>query len=237
MPFALARRYASGLLRHVQSCAAYLHLCKENANSLESATFRGTLYEYWAKEALETRLHCCGMKRVGGAGDNGVDLLGQWDLSRFLSPATTAAPLHSLLLRCKPVSTKPGAWELLNTTALVQCKNHKGKIKAATVRELAGVWDYHVGGVPKVERRRTYLFLVSPFPLSKQAQAQVDSSDIPMIHVKLAPMLLGDVTGTDLDYDVENWSRGEFGPVYLNYTARRHLEGLDVEKRASIVVR
>lgn len=197
-------------------------------------TFKGTLYELSTKECLESNFNCHGMTRVGGAGDNGVDILGKWNLARSWKGATKA-PKSALLLVSKQLHTlkeeAPAPKTKLldlesDVTVLVQCKNSRSRIKASTIRELAGIYEYHVKTA--LDRMRVFFFLVSPFPATLQAQGQMDTSNVPIVHLKLLPYILPQPTGSELDYTLENWEGNVPGQVYMNPRARKLLEGLDV---------
>lgn len=182
--------------------------------------FRGTFYEFQAKEALERYLYLTDLRRVGGAGDNGVDLIGKWNLSRFQKFSADGLPVDAAIdvSRHAPV--------------LIQCKNYSSKIKPSVIRELAGSHEYHVNGSIDRMTTPTFMFLVSPLPLTKNAQAQMDTSLVPIIHVRISPMTR-EISGTAQDdYLVENWQMYAFGPVYMNNTARNHLAGLSVENQS-----
>lgn len=218
-------------LRGVQSCLGYLEYCKYNEVLVDSATFRGTLYEFLAKDHLESVMNCYSMNRVGGAGDNGVDLLGRWNLAHYDTEPNGAKRPSSklLLLKARATVTRPPQINLeSDVIALVQCKNYATRIKAATIRELAGIYEYHVK--TKIDSMRVFFFLVSPFPLTKQAQSQVDSSKVPIIHIKLQPMVLEAQVKDDERYLIKNWTEGDLGTVYINPVASKLLEGLEVRK-------
>lgn len=216
-------------LRDVQTCRGYLEYCQTNQLLVDSALFRGTLYEFQAKEALEQTMNCKAMVRVGGAGDNGVDLMGRWNLARFGTETLTKVSSKLLLLKTR-VSTAGQAHISLehDVIALVQCKNYATRIKAATIRELAGIYEYHVK--TKLDAMRVFFFLVSPFPLTKQAQAQVDTSKVAIIHLKLAPMSMKPDLEEHDPYLVENWARGPLGAAYINPAAAKLLQGIPVRE-------
>lgn len=211
----LARAYST---LQAQSCQEYLTYCQKANIRLSSRLFRGTFYEFQAKEALERHLHLSGLARVGGAGDNGIDLLGRWDLRCFQNPSSSAdSPAQ---MPCDASGKVP---------VLIQCKNHATKIKASVIRELAGVHEYHVNGSLK-SAVPTFMFLVSPLPLTKQAGVQMDTSQVPLIHVRISPMTRERSVRAEDAFLVLNWRNYTFGPAYMNNTARTLLLGLLVEK-------
>lgn len=202
---------------------------------LDSAMFRGTLYEFLTKEKLENTMNCHNMVRVGGAGDNGVDLIGKWNLREYDIDERTKASSKLILLKSRPSASALPSIDLENDIiALVQCKNYASRIKASTIRELAGIYEYHVR--TKMDTMRVFFFLVSPYPLTKQAQAQVDTSKVPIIHMKLLPMEKNLEKGSETDgpediYRIKYWSSGGFKTFYINKIASKLLAGLDVRKR------
>lgn len=209
------RHYSA--LKRAQSCQDYLTVCQGSMISLSSRVFRGTFYEFQAKEALLKHLNLYNLTRVGGAGDNGIDLIGQWDLSKFRESKM------SLDLQNRHVDTAT------DIRVLIQCKNYATKIKASIIRELAGVHEFHVNGDSIGLTLPTFMFLVSPLPLTKQALAQMDTSSVPLIHVRIAPMTR-EISGLkNDDYLVQNWQNYSFGPLYMNSTARTLLLSLSIE--------
>ncbi|OBA21306.1 hypothetical protein METBIDRAFT_179699 [Metschnikowia bicuspidata var. bicuspidata NRRL YB-4993] len=226
-------------LKEVQSCQEYLDFCRLKGTPMNSTVFRGTLYELTAKALLEQSLHFSDLVRSGGAGDNGLDLYGRWDLSHY-RPADGAIrkpPASSLLLACKPFSAQNNALDLRqDVVVLVQCKNHRVKIKAATIRELAGIREFHINMTSKTERRKTFMVLVSPLPMTKQGTQQMDTSDVPMLHAQVSPLEAPLVPGPG-DFCLQKWKGGVLGPVYLNFSARTLLQGLSVECKLGEVVR
>lgn len=173
-------------------------------------------------------MKCIGMVRVGGAGDNGVDLMGRWNLAHFGRQGEKVSG-KLLLLKTKSSKTQGAQINLENDViALVQCKNYATKIKAATIRELAGIYEFHVK--TKLDAMRVFFFLVSPYALTKQAQAQVDSSKVAIIHLKLAPLSLQNEAGEEERYDMEKWSGGNLGAAYMNPVAAKLLQGIPVRE-------
>ncbi|WPK23772.1 hypothetical protein PUMCH_001018 [Australozyma saopauloensis] len=187
-------------LREARSCQDYLSVCQNSTISLSSLAFRGTFYEFQAKEAMETHLHLTDLVRVGGAGDNGVDLFGKWDFARLCN------------LKQLPQGQHP-------VNALVQCKNYASKIKPNVVRELAGAYEYHTNRT-RSTTVPTFMFLVSPLGLTKLAQTQMDISFVPIVHVRISPMTR-EISGEgNEDFLVQNWGSYTFGPVYMNEMAK-----------------
>lgn len=233
----LLRNYSS--FGDIQTCEAYLAYCKLEQKNLTNPHFKGTLYELAAKECLEKHFNCYDMTRVGGAGDNGVDLFGKWDLTRYISKQPTVVramqkvPSTSIMLVAKqhPLATELAPVDLKNdVTVLVQCKNYSSKLQATTIRELAGIYEFHVKS--KLDRMKVFFFLVSPHPLTKQGMRQMDASMVPMVHIKLQPYKL--VNPLTPDYNLAHWVGNDIGKVYLNPKARKLLKGLEVAEKLRI---
>lgn len=241
-------------LADVNDCQSYLDYCKQKDISLISTTFKGTLYELISKLFLEQNLKCFNLNRVGGSYDDGIDIFGNWNLNHFwidnnstiisTSNKKTSKALSSSLLGksiefngTNKVNDIQGLTKsnkrlisLQNDiNILVQCKNYDKKIKANTIREISGIYHYHVKS--KSEISTTFFFLTSPYPLTKQAQAQVDSSFIPIIHCKILPLeYYGNnlITCDDI-YDIKSWSGDNLESIYMNQTAKKMLNGLNME--------
>lgn len=229
----------------IQTCQSYLNYCRQNNININSTLFRGTLYELLTKELLTSSLRCHSLTRVGGSFDEGIDILGNWDLSHFWNQLTTKPStitstklqfgtvqplLKNSVEHCdwhkldKPVPPKKGGLSLAeDINVLVQCKNYDTKIKPATIREISGLYHHRVNS--KQETTRTFMFIVSPRPLTYQALRIVDSLPIPMIHCKLSILKFdkGDI------YLVSNWNGGDLEAVYMNAMARALLKGLNLE--------
>lgn len=183
--------------------------------SLSSRIFRGTFYEFQVKEALTRHLKLKDLTRVGGAGDNGIDIFGKWQLSQLKG--------HGSLSSKRP-----------ELHVLIQCKNYASKIKPLTIRELAGAHDFHtnchVSNLSPI-----VMFLVSPSPLTKLALAQMDTSSVPLVHVRLSPMKR-EVSGIENeDYLIKNWSAYFLGPIYMNEAAQAVLQDCSVEKELRLM--
>lgn len=251
---------AKPLLRALRTCQDYLKYCMVHKLPLHGNNFDGTLYEFWAKQALASHLGLSGVRRVGGSGDNGLDLHGSWDLSRFLpkgmkapkakdataSKGKTEDSKDTANLQASHLSPKTSPLSPLSLlfhvhssgqrvnlskdiTVLVQCKNYRQKIKVSTVRELAGIREFHTNMRLELAVKTTFMLLVSPQPLTALATSQLNISDVPMLHVLLDPLSLNPASQPS-DYDVKFWKSGGVKSVYLNHKARSLLAGLEVEK-------
>lgn len=201
-------------------------MCRGKRNFLLSPQFRGTFYELAAIDVLSSHLGFTGLVRVGGSGDNGLDLVGTWDLSRFLEVAEgTKLPRGSLLL----LAQKTPSFDFRHhVNVLVQCKNSLSKIKATIVRELAGIREYHTNMKSALEVSTNFMVLVSSLPLTLQAQVQMQMSNVPMLHTRMIPSEKTIENGEN-DYDLSNWKSASLQSVYINPPALRLLKGLGVE--------
>lgn len=232
-------------IANIQSCQAYLNYSRQNNININSTLFRGTLYELLTKQLMSSLLNCCSLTRIGGSFDQGIDILGKWNLGHYwhvLEPKpvninTTKLQFGSIRPLLKdsreyneyhaiPQSERRKQANLSlenDINVLVQCKNYDTKIKPATIREISGLYHHHVN--TKQARGRTFMFLVSPRPLTYLALKIVDSLPIPMIHCKLSILKFdkGDI------YSVSNWNGGELEALYMNAVARALLTGLNLE--------
>lgn len=92
----------------------YIHLSKLNQHS---AVHVGTLYEYTVLHHLTQKFGLTDAKRLGGAGDSGVDILG------------------NLIGRDNKV-----------LSVMVQCKSSNSKLTPSAVRELIGTFESQLSG-------------------------------------------------------------------------------------------
>ncbi|KAI5957842.1 RRG7 [Candida theae] len=227
----LKRYYSSSQV--FADVARYLIYCKLSEVNTNSTVFRGTLYEYYVKNLLETKLHAKYMVRCGGSYDNGIDIIGKWDLLPFyqeslrLSRDGTEQKLYtSSLLHHLPNSSlqKRPPISLSNDVHLVvQCKNTKKRPGAAEVRQLSGVLEYH-----KFHKKRTVMMMVSPHPLTLQGISQLNKSSYSMVNLVASPL-----SNASDEYDYEHWKGGDLMSVYLNRTATKVLSGLRMEQQLS----
>mmetsp|Transcript_6402 Transcript_6402/g.8004 ORF Transcript_6402/g.8004 Transcript_6402/m.8004 type:complete len:273 (+) Transcript_6402:791-1609(+) len=232
-------------ISNIQSCQAYLNYSRQNNININSTLFRGTLYELLAKQLMSNLLNCRSLMRVGGSFDQGIDIFGKWNLANYWhaldpKPANITntklqfGSIRPLLRDSKeyneyhaiPQSERRKLANLSlenDVNILVQCKNYDTKIKPATIREISGLYHHHVN--TKQARSRTFMFLVSPRPLTYLALKIVDSLPIPMIHCKLSILKFdkGDI------YSVSNWNGGEVEALYMNAVTRALLTGLNLE--------
>jgi len=238
------------------NCLVYLHYCLINNINYNSTVFKGTLYELYVKDIL-SKFFKCDLLRNGGAYDNGIDLLGNWDISAInLLPAKNDKKKARLPANCLLKSDT----DLSRVNVWIQCKNLNKKIDAKVIRELAGIYDFHINSKQKMSN---FIFLFSPHVLSKQGLIQMDKSNFPLIHWQLSPLKLTkrsafetliDETNLNLVnmhdrtlftqdqlnsyyFDLSNWSCGNLNQIYMNPFARKALAGLDIEMQLDILRR
>ncbi|KAK6453948.1 uncharacterized protein RJT20DRAFT_64536 [Scheffersomyces xylosifermentans] len=226
----------------IQDYKMYLVHCKYNEIDIETNIFKGTFYELYIKDLLQTWLACYDLVKVGGAYDNGVDIRGKWNLNHFYQKsqepemAKDTMKLTATAILKKAVESnslaplpKKGHFSLeKDINVLIQCKNVSTKIKAGLVREMIGTYQMHVRQDPP---SRNYLFLISKNVLTPQALKILDSTSIPIIHFRVAPL---EHTNGEI-YDIRNWKGGELMSVYINPKAREYLAGLNMELQMALV--
>lgn len=208
----------------IASAGGYLRYCRDNRVRTSSSTFRGTLYEFLVKEALERDFCFRDMTRKGGAGDGGVDILGKWD-PRGLSgvDSTPATVLNNEAMGPGEKNTKPPHLPI----AIVQCKNSSKRIGSPVVRNLAGT--YEVYAKTKKERDSTFFVLASPFPLTPLGLRQANMSLVPLVHFMVSPWEL--ISSEVDEYDISNYRGGNFEGVAINERARKLLGVFGGEKQ------
>ncbi|KAH9908711.1 hypothetical protein F4778DRAFT_360508 [Xylariomycetidae sp. FL2044] len=138
--------------------ATYLAYAARTGLDTSSRTYVGTHYEYAVAAAL-TPLGF-ELRRVGGAGDNGIDLLGRWRVPSSLGPLP-------VLLQCKYAGERTG-------------------VRPSAVRELEGAF---VGAPPGWRRsssssresgRGCLAFLVAHKPATRGILAALGRSEWPL---------------------------------------------------------
>jgi hypothetical protein len=91
-----------------QSVSTLTEFLSKSTINKQSTVYKGTLFEYQTLASF-SRLEGVELTRVGGAGDGGIDLRGQWICASF------------------------------NVNLVVQCKNVKAGITPDNIRSLIGV--------------------------------------------------------------------------------------------------
>ncbi|EAZ63993.2 hypothetical protein PICST_28762 [Scheffersomyces stipitis CBS 6054] len=211
----------------IQDYRLYLSHCRRNLIDIDTNIFRGTLYELYVKDFLSANLACFELVKVGGAGDNGVDIRGKWNLDYFQQ-------LQKKKLNSKTNSKQGRSINLKrDIKVLIQCKNVSSKIGAGLIREIIGTYHMNVKSDPPVQN---YLFLISKNILTPQAVALADSATIPIIHLRISPLEYGGSDNKDI-YDPEHWTGGELVSAYINSQAREYLDGLSMELQMKLIQR
>src|SRR5688572_857937 len=95
--------------------------------SKRSPTLRGTLFEYTAQSSLQQSFPGLTLRRIGGAGDGGIDLIGGWELPRLEKRKKVAVDEKFGEAGEKggggASSTAPEGVEKRKISVLVQCKS------------------------------------------------------------------------------------------------------------------
>ncbi|CAK7894804.1 hypothetical protein CAAN1_10S04104 [[Candida] anglica] len=242
-------------LSTVSNCKTYLEYVRDKQINIHSSACQGTLYELLAGSQLSHLLNLYDLSWTGGAHDQGIDLLGSWDLSKFwnhvvakgdITPKTkipqtkiNGSPVRPMLRASieyqrlvNPTKITKTATSIETLTALVQCKNIKRDISPAIIREMAGIYHFHVKN--SKDMKRTFMFLVGANNLTKQGRVQFDSSNCPLVFCKVLPLRL--IEGKDA-YDIDNWTGGNMESFYCNQFARAMLSGLQLEQQVQQTIR
>lgn len=155
----LARFVRASTAKH-HDLESYLQYLQTQANvATESTYYKGLLYEYTVQHALQKLMGISPLTRCGGTGDNGIDLMGVWDIHK------ARTRLDSL-------------------TVLVQCKASKAKTGARLFREMEGVHSYHVSR--SKEEGRTLLVVAAPSAITKQGFTQFQTTDVPILYCQIS---------------------------------------------------
>lgn len=236
----------------IQDCQQYLSYCSKNSINTGSTVFRGTLYELHVKAFFEKYLNCKNLIKNGGAYDNGVDIIGKWNLLPFYNEHeydTKSIKLSSKSIlkysqESKFNTTSSNPISLVNDIqVLIQCKNVKKKPDAKIIRELSGILDFH-----KFNKKSTFMFIVTPYPCTPQAVVQLDTANHAIIHFMISPLTNHSVRITrnqdkddDDDYvndsffNLDSWKGGDLKLVYMNRQARKLLSGLNMEQKLKFI--
>lgn len=113
--------FSPQLLRHAtaRSLQAKIGYCTDAVEPLSSAVHRGVHFENRSMTLLEEHLSMS-LKRVGGKGDGGIDMLGWWWIPQLSHDASLTHNRRRIRI-------------------IAQCKAEKKKIGPKYVRELEGV--------------------------------------------------------------------------------------------------
>lgn len=120
--------------------------------------------------------------------------------------------------------------------ALVQCKHVANQISAQTIRELSGIYNFHVPDQNfKNSILKNFIFLVSTGPLTPQATVQLNLTKIPMVFVTVK--LLRFPVEEDEVYDFRKWRGGELTGVYYNKVVGDLVDGFDMKLVLNMILK
>ncbi|RCK66016.1 Required for respiratory growth protein 7, mitochondrial [Candida viswanathii] len=227
----IPRRYLQ--FSGIQSCQEYLDYCLSNSINTGSTVFKGTLYELYVKSFLEQQLHCTDLVKYGGSYDNGVDVIGRWNLLPYYDEAQVKKLGSKSILKYSQESafnTSKSPISLANDVqVLVQCKNFKKKPDAKIIRELSGILDFH-----KFSKKSTVMFIATPLPCTPQAITQLDNTKHAIIHLMISS-LVNSESESDNFFALDTWTGGKLNDVYMNRQARALLSGLNLEQQLKYI--
>ncbi|KAI3406962.1 RRG7 [Candida oxycetoniae] len=235
---AVKRYYSTAQVSLIQDGRGYLQYCMNHGINTRSTVFRGTFYELYVKQFVESNLYAKGLIKCGGAYDNGVDIMGYWDLLPFYKLSkqiggSSLGKIHSksLVNHAKELesSLKKTVSLQNDINLLIQCKNTKKRLGAQVVRELSGIMEYH-----KFKKNSTFMFIVSPHPLTLQAISQLDKSTFAMISLAISALVNNNIAN---HYDFDQWQGGVLTSVYINSHARNLLSGLNIEQQLGTFIK
>ncbi|KAL6449666.1 RRG7 Required for respiratory growth protein 7 [Candida maltosa Xu316] len=235
--FNLPRRYLS--FTELQTRQQYLDYCHKNNVDTESHVFKGTFYEVHVREFLEREFFCKNLVRVGGAYDQGIDIIGNWNLLRYYNDESLSSRINakSILKSAKEsrlnTSKRPISLEN-DINVLVQCKNLRTKPSTKIIRELVGMASFQQ---PNNKTNNTFIFIVTPLPGTPAACAQIEATHIPVIHLILRPLM--NFNKNDVSYfNADSWTNGgHLESVYMNIAARSRLSGLNIEDHVKYLIK
>lgn len=157
-----------------------------------SAVFKGTAFEQRSLRVLQSQLSMS-LRRVGGASDGGVDLLGWWYLPYFMSQTSPPQSIHS--------DSNESAIHSTRIRVIAQCKAYTKKLPPSTVREMEGVlYQYSRTGVSRLSDTTNsdtmegelhpgpnVALLISQSPFTRQTVLRAMSSTVPFLLLHLPP--------------------------------------------------
>ncbi|RLV90549.1 Required for respiratory growth protein 7 mitochondrial [Spathaspora sp. JA1] len=211
----------------IQGIPEYFNYCSLNRVDAQSTVFRGTLYELYAKDILEKAFYFKSLIKAGGPGDDGLDLIGKWDLSYFYNKSLKLFP-NSVVSKQSVIHYSKENDQSQNDNVslkddinvLIQCKNFKAKLKPGDIKELAGIYHHH-----RADPRTTFMVLVTPQLLTKQGLKSFEGAMFPMMCVHISSP--SNVSGNP--YNLDDYTGGEYLGMHLNKVALEFLSGLHVE--------
>lgn len=141
---------------HHSDLASFLSYAKKSGLQESTTVYVGTHYEYTAAATLAK--YGFNLQRIGGASDNGTDLLGVWTI-----------PAPDLDADLPPTTAK----------VLIQCKAGVQRVGPQHVRELEGAFV----GAPPGWRTRVMAWLVCERAATKGVRDALGRSRLPMGYV------------------------------------------------------
>ena len=141
---------AKTLQRHHNDLPSFLAYAARTSLSPKSTAYVGTYYEYTVQRAL--RRLGFSLDRIGGRGDDGIDLVGTWHLPESLSR-------HPLRV-------------------IAQCKRLKNRLGPHIIRELEGAFT---GAPTGWQGGDIFGLLVSPREATKGVREAMAKSKYPMV--------------------------------------------------------
>ncbi|CAH2352091.1 required for respiratory growth protein 7, mitochondrial [[Candida] railenensis] len=246
----LARRFKS------VDCRSFLDHARTNNKSMQTTVALGSLYEILAKEIMTNKLDMRDMECCGGTGDEGLDIFGKWNLEAYFKSNNKSRQeyepkdliskrMHEKLVRpilknsvefkeTFQLPVKTSSKSLTNGgNVLVQCKNTKSPISAKVIRELAGIYFFHVR--TQEDSKNTFMFLVAAKKLTKQARVQFDTANFPLVFCRISPLKVQSIMQDP--YDIKSWTGGKLKEFYCNSYSNQLLRGLDVEVQVNEMIK
>lgn len=166
-------------------------------------------------------LYCERPVRTGGAGDKGVDIVGKWNIESYLKEYIDTRSHSKNKLAAS--TTLLGLDLSHDVNFMAQCKNTHLKIRPATIREIMGIYNYHVPN--SSHQVNNFMFLISPQVLTKQGYLAFDTYPVPLIHLRFTSLTCENPSKI---YELEHYKGGILESFYLNHRAQALLEGLDL---------
>lgn len=246
----LARRFRSA------DCRTFLKQARIENKSMQTTVALGSLYEILAQETMTKKLDMQDLQVCGGSFDEGLDIFGKWNLQAYYKgnnkswqdyePDDLALKrIHEKLVtpilknstefrETFQLPVKPSSTTLNNgAKVLIQCKNTKSPISAKVVRELAGIYFFHVR--TQADSKNTFMFLVAAKKLTKQARVQFDTANFPLIFCRISPLKVKSFKQDP--YDLKSWTGGKIKEFYCNAYSNHLLRGLDVEVKVNEMIK
>ncbi|CCF57800.1 hypothetical protein KAFR_0D01540 [Kazachstania africana CBS 2517] len=205
---------------------------KQNQKISQSSVFQGNLYEYTVVRELEEKLHMQKLEKIGGAHDEGIDVIGKWDLVPIrekmdqllgsLSPMSKNTDLFYEKGEVAAGSTARKNMLSQPLNIMVQCKAFtKAKISPKEIREVIGTFSTKV---PNNQRKKSIALICSPHLLTKSGLKLINSTNFALIFLRIETMRLLN----NEEYDVVN--SGKLLNYYENAYASKLLENYRIKE-------